>query len=89
MISSRSRAGSLAGAVGLWLLLPGAWLLASLNSHPGDHDVGRTQEVSTAFDEIHAHVLKRPTAESAQRASRPFVAQRTVQVVQGDPAAAR
>jgi len=30
MTSSRSRAGSLAGAVGLWLLLPGAWLLAYL-----------------------------------------------------------
>ena len=30
MTSSRSRAGSLAGAVGLGLLLPGAWLLAYL-----------------------------------------------------------
>jgi len=35
MTSSRSRAGSLAGAVGLGLLLPGAWLLAYLPTSIG------------------------------------------------------
>lgn len=35
MTSSRSRAGSLAGAVGLGLLLPGAWLLAYLPAPVG------------------------------------------------------